>query len=77
MSTGCSDLAVICRIYAHALLVLDDADFHERQDVFTLSQQRGIATALNALVFRTHFPGTPGMQTILPNASFPRSQHGS
>ena len=41
-------------MYAHALLVWDDQDFHKRQAVFSLGQQRAIATALNSLVFRTH-----------------------
>ncbi|KAL0028291.1 hypothetical protein WJX79_007793 [Trebouxia sp. C0005] len=54
-------LGLFCRVYAHALLVLDDTDFYERQDTFTLSQQRGIATALNALVFRTYCPTVPGV----------------
>lgn len=52
--------SVMCRLYAHTLLVLDDHDFYERQDMFTLAQQRGIATALNALVFRTYCPASPG-----------------
>jgi len=47
-------------VYAHALLVLDDTDFYERQDTFMLPQQRGIATALNALVFRTYCPTVSG-----------------
>ncbi len=47
-------------MYAHALLVLDDTDFYERQDTFTLPQQRGIATALNALVFRSYCPTVSG-----------------
>ena len=64
MIKRCSLLCVLYRVYAHALLVLDDADFHDRQDVFTLSQQRGIATALNALVFRTYFPNTAGMNNL-------------
>ena len=50
----------MCRLYAHTLLVLDDDDFYERQDMFTLAQQRGIATALNALVFRTYCPASSG-----------------
>jgi hypothetical protein len=44
------------RVYAHLLLVLDDEDFYERQDIFTLGQQRAVATALNTLVFRRHCP---------------------
>ena len=40
--------------------MLDDHDFYERQDIFTLAQQRGIATALNALVFRTYCPASSG-----------------
>ena len=51
---------IVCRVYAHTLLVLDDNDFYERQDTFSLAQQRGIATALNALVFRTYCPLSSG-----------------
>lgn len=50
-----------CRVYAHALLVIDDNDFYQKQSMFTLAQQRAIATSLNALVFRTHYPVTPGI----------------
>ncbi|KAK9815844.1 hypothetical protein WJX72_010650 [[Myrmecia] bisecta] len=49
---------LLCRVYAQSLLVLDDDDFYERQDTFTLAQQRGIATSLNTLVFRMHCPAT-------------------
>ena len=52
--TLCGHFKLRTRVYAHALLVLDDHDFHERQAVFSLGQQRAIATALNSLVFRTH-----------------------
>ena len=55
----------MCRLYAHTLLVLDDDDFYERQDMFTLAQQRGIATALNALVFRTYCPVSSGETLLL------------
>ena len=63
-------------MYAQALLVLDDTDFYERQDTFTLPQQRGIATALNALVFRTYCPAVSGQHaphpsTLQPAASAP------
>ena len=51
---------LLCRLYAHTLLVLDDNDFYERHHMFTLAQQRGIATALNALVFRTYCPASSG-----------------
>ena len=47
---------VACRVYAQALLVLDDDDFYRAQTVFTLGQQRAVATALNTLVYRTHCP---------------------
>lgn len=50
----------MCRLYAHTLLVLDDNDFYDGQDMFSLAQQRGIATALNALVFRTYCPASSG-----------------
>ena len=67
----------MCRLYAHTLLVLDDDDFYERQDTFTLAQQRGIVTALNALVFRTYCPASSGetltltVRHSLAFASFP------
>ena len=44
------------RVHAQALLVLDDEDFHTRQDMLSLGQHRAIATALNSLVFHTHCP---------------------
>ena len=44
------------RVHAQALLVLDDEDFHQRQDMLSLGQHRAIATALNSLVFHTHCP---------------------
>lgn len=40
--------------YAHLLQVLDDEDFHERQEPLTLAQNRAVATTLNTLVFFTH-----------------------
>jgi hypothetical protein len=43
-------------VYAQALLVLDDDDFYRAQTLFTLGQQRAIATVLNTLVYRTHCP---------------------
>eukprot|EP00884_Botryococcus_braunii_P011773 jgi/Botrbrau1/20597/Bobra.113_1s0023.1 len=52
-------LTLFSRVYAHLLLVLDDEDFYQRQDMFTLAQQRAIATAFNTLVFRTHRPASP------------------
>eukprot|EP00891_Asterochloris_glomerata_P009406 jgi/Astpho2/9406/e_gw1.00145.21.1_t len=51
-----------CRAYCHLLMVLDDEDFYALQSTFTVSNQRGIATALNTLVFRTHCPATPGVR---------------
>ena len=66
-TTAAAQLAVslynplrICRIYCHMLMVLDDEDFYNLQSTFTVSQQRGISTALNTLVFRTHCPATSG-----------------
>ena len=52
-----------CRVHAQALLVLDDEDFHERQDMLSLGQHRAIATALNSLVFHTHCPAAQTAQT--------------
>ena len=48
-------------MHAQALLVLDDEDFHARQDMLSLGQHRAIATALNSLVFHTHCPAPPAL----------------
>lgn len=40
----------------HFLAVADDYEVHERQQPFSLGQQRAIAASLNTLVFRTHLP---------------------
>lgn len=45
-----------CRVYCHHLAVVDDWEFWERQQPFSLGQQRAIAAALNTLVFRTQLP---------------------
>ncbi len=50
------------RVHAQALLVLDDQEFHERQDMLSLGQHRAIATALNSLVFHTHCPAPQDAQ---------------
>ena len=55
-------LILLCRVHAQALLVLDDQDFHERQEMLSLACHRAIATALNSLVFHTHCPATPAAQ---------------
>lgn len=47
---------LICRVYSHFLVVVDDDDFHELQSTFSLGQQRAIATTLNTLIFRTRCP---------------------
>lgn len=39
-------------------MVTDDYDFHEKQPLFSLGQQRAIAATLNTLVFRTHLPAS-------------------
>lgn len=44
------------RVYCHHLAVVDDWEFWERQQPFSLGQQRAIAAALNTLVFRTQLP---------------------
>mmetsp|Transcript_17431 Transcript_17431/g.48587 ORF Transcript_17431/g.48587 Transcript_17431/m.48587 type:complete len:870 (+) Transcript_17431:468-3077(+) len=54
-SKGAS-LGLFCRLLAHLLLVVDDDDFHNHQDPFSLSVSRAVATALNTLVFCTHVP---------------------
>lgn len=48
--------AAACRCLGHLLLVLDDHDFHDRQEPLGLAQSRAIVTCLNTLVFHTHFP---------------------
>ena len=63
------------RVYAQALLVLDDDDFYRLQTVFTLGQQRGIATALNTLVFRTFCPPSSLAAAVQPGASCPRPDY--
>lgn len=55
-------LILLCRVHAQALLVLDDQDFHERQEMLSLARHRAIATALNSLVFHTHCPAAPAAQ---------------
>lgn len=70
-------VSVMCRLYAHTLLVLDDDDFYECQDMFTLAQQRGIATALNALVFRTYCPLSLGKTLTDSHFHFPAYPHCS
>lgn len=47
-------------MYHHALQVVDDAEFFQRQAPFSLGQQRAIAAALNTLVFRTQLPEAGG-----------------
>ncbi|CAL8465528.1 g5064 [Coccomyxa elongata] len=59
---------LFCRVYAQALLVLDDDDFYRLQSVFNLGQQRGIATSLNTLVYSTHCPAKIA-QAATQNAS--------
>ncbi|XP_039062914.1 LOW QUALITY PROTEIN: E3 ubiquitin-protein ligase UPL7-like [Hibiscus syriacus] len=44
-------LHLFCATYSHLLLVLDDIEFYEKQDPFTLEQQRRIASVLNTLVY--------------------------
>lgn len=44
------------RSLAQLLLVLDDADLHQRQTPFSLGGSRAIASTLNSLVFHTAFP---------------------
>lgn len=41
-------------------MIIDDNDFYQKQSVFSLTQQRAVATSLNALVFRTYCPSTAG-----------------
>ena len=56
-------LGVFCLAYAHLLLVLDDDEFYSAQKPFSLSEQRGIAVAVNTIVVRTHL--TPGGNAFL------------
>ncbi|PRW44359.1 E3 ubiquitin- ligase UPL7 [Chlorella sorokiniana] len=51
-----AQLGLFCRVYCHHLAVVDDWEFWERQQPFSLGQQRAIAAALNTLVFRTQLP---------------------
>ena len=54
---------MFCLAYAHLLLVLDDDEFYSVQKPFSLSEQRGIAVAVNTIVVRTHL--TPGGNAFL------------
>ncbi|KAL4858841.1 E3 ubiquitin-protein ligase UPL7 [Chlorella vulgaris] len=51
-----AQLGLFCRVYGHQLLVVDDFEFYDKQQTFTLGQQRAIAAVLNTLVFRTQLP---------------------
>ncbi|KAK9903317.1 hypothetical protein WJX75_002686 [Coccomyxa subellipsoidea] len=62
---------LFCRVYAQALLVLDDDDFYQLQSVFNLGQQRGIATSLNTLVYSTHCPATVAKSLAAPQPAPP------
>lgn len=44
---------LFCRTYNHLLLVLDDDDFFDRQEPFTIPQLQAITAALNTLVYRS------------------------
>ena len=57
------------RVYAHLLLVIDDAEFHDGSGVLNLGQQRAIATAVNTLVFRTHCPAAGAANLSRPATS--------
>uniref|UniRef100_A0A7N0UAZ7 HECT-type E3 ubiquitin transferase n=1 Tax=Kalanchoe fedtschenkoi TaxID=63787 RepID=A0A7N0UAZ7_KALFE len=46
-----SFLHLFCASYSHLLLVLEDAEFYEKQMPFTLAQQQRITAALNTLVY--------------------------
>ena len=43
-----------CATYAHALVVLRDAQFFDEQTLFSLDEQRAIVVAVNTLVVRSH-----------------------
>ena len=60
---GMTGATLCCRVHAQTLLVLDDEDFHERQDMLSLGQHRAIATALNSMVFHTHCPAAQPAQS--------------
>ncbi|KAL6273591.1 hypothetical protein ACE6H2_024283 [Prunus campanulata] len=44
-------LHLFCASYSHLLLILDDIEFYEKQEPFTLDQQRKITSVLNTLVY--------------------------
>lgn len=54
--------------------MLDDGDFHERQDMLSLGQHRAIATTLNSLVFHTHCPAPAA--AAAQNGARPGTGHG-
>ncbi|XP_024365783.1 E3 ubiquitin-protein ligase UPL7 isoform X2 [Physcomitrium patens] len=44
-------LLLFCAAYSHVLVVLDDEEFYEHQEPFTLEQQRVISAVLNTMVY--------------------------
>ncbi|KAG0632524.1 hypothetical protein M758_1G333800 [Ceratodon purpureus] len=44
-------LLLFCAAYSHLLVVLDDEEFYDRQEPFTLEQQRVISAMLNTMVY--------------------------
>nr|PNR53004.1 hypothetical protein PHYPA_009379 [Physcomitrium patens] len=44
-------LLLFCAAYSHLLVVLDDEEFYEHQEPFTLEQQRVISAMLNTMVY--------------------------
>jgi hypothetical protein len=46
------------------IVVLDDAEFFDAQEPFTLGEQRGVAVTVNTLVVRTHLSKGSGYGKI-------------
>ena len=63
-------------MYCHALIVVDDFEFHERASPLTLGQQRAVAASLNTLVFRTQLPHLAGGEAAGPRAGAAGGQLG-
>lgn len=62
----CLCCVMLLRSLAQLLLVLDDADLHQRQTPFSLGTSRAVASTLNSLVFHTAFPEAAGQQQQQP-----------
>lgn len=68
-------MGLFCRVLSQLLLVLDDADLHQRQAPFSLGTSRAIASTLNSLVFHQFFPAPRGQQRQQPGQAQAAAAH--